>query len=137
MPAFSNIVINDGAATPVTRYFQPGTLTGNTATYVDRVSGISIGYPTITVMASVPSKTSRMYKTRMKIVWPVLEVVNASTYSGITPAPTLAYTLQAVVEIFAPERSTLADRKHIRALVSNLLAGTLATSIIETQETVY
>jgi hypothetical protein len=38
---------------------------------------------------------------------------------------------------FLPERSTLQDRKHILAYVKNLLANSLVTSLVETQETIY
>lgn len=137
MAAFANIVLNDAALTPVAHTFAPNTLVGLVASYADRSGGISVGYPTITINQSLPSKTSRLYKVRAKIVLPVLEVVNSSTWSGITPAPTKAYDMTAVLEFFLPERSTLQNRKDIRAFAKNFLIDAITTSLVETQETVY
>lgn len=137
MPIFTNVVINDGAATPVARTFAPKTLIGSDAKYVDRSSGITLGYPEITVMSSMPSKTSKLAKTRLKIVLPVMEVVNAATYNGITPAPTKAYDMTFDCTFFAHERSTLQDRKHILAFARNFLADALVTALVQNQETIY
>lgn len=137
MAAFANITINDGATTPVAHTFGPNTLVGLKADYADRSGGISVGYPTISILSSVPSKTSRLYKTRVKIVLPVLEVVNASTWSGITPAPTKAYDMVGIIEFFCPERSTLQNRKDIRAFIKNLMNDAVMTALVETQETIY
>lgn len=137
MPAFAAITLNDGASTPVAHVFDPATLNGLQSTFADRSGGISVGFPTVTILSSVPTKTSRLYKVRAKIVMPVMEVVNSSTYSGITPAPTKAYDMTCVIEFFMPERSTLQQRKDIRAFAKNFLAHATATSLVETLETVY
>lgn len=137
MPAFTALTINDGLATPVAHTFAQKTLIGTEATYVDRSGGITVGYPTVVVNSMPPTKTSRLSKVRMKVVLPVLEVVNASTYNGITPAPTKAYDLTFDAMFFLPERCTLAQRKDILAYAKNLLANALTTSLVETQETIY
>jgi hypothetical protein len=137
MPAFANIVLNDGAGTPVAHTFAPNTLVGTLSTFADRSGGIAVGYPVISISSVSPSKTSRLYKVRAKIVMPVLEVVNSSTYSGITPAPTKAYDMTADMTFFIPERSTLQQRKDILAFAKNFLSNAVATALVETQETVY
>lgn len=137
MPQMANIVINDGQATPVAHTFGPGPLVGTEAVFLDRSGGISIGYPKVIINAAQPSKTSRLYKTRVKLVVPVLEVVNASTYNGITPAPTKAYDLTFDGTFFCPERATLADRKNLLAYVKNLLAHATLTAVVQDQEVVY
>lgn len=137
MPAFSAIILNDGLATPVAHTFAQKTLIGTEATYVDRSSGITIGYPTVIANSMPPTRTSRLSKVRLKVVLPVMEVVNASTYNGITPAPTKAYDLTFDGMFFLPERCTLAQRKDILAYAKNLLSNALTTALVETQETVY
>lgn len=137
MPAFTAITINDGLATPVAHTFSQKTLIGTEATYVDRSSGITVGYPTVIANSMPPTKTSRLSKVRLKVVLPVMEVVTASTYNGITPAPTKAYDLTFDAMFFLPERCTLAQRKDILAYAKNLLANALTTSLVETQETIY
>lgn len=137
MPVFAALILNDGQATPVAHTFAQKTLIGTEATYVDRVSGITVGYPTLTVNSMPPTKTSRLAKVRVKMVLPVLEVVNASTYNGITPAPTKAYDLTFDGMFFLPERCTLAQRKDILAYAKNILSNALLTTLVETQETIY
>lgn len=137
MPTFGNVVINDGQGTPVAHTFAPVNLIGNAANFADRSGGIAVGYPTVLATMSLPSKTSRLYKARFKVVLPVLETVSNSTMSGILPAPTKAYDLTADMTFFMPERSTLADRKNILAYAKNLLANAVVTALVENNETVY
>lgn len=137
MPAFTALTINDGQATPVAHTFSPLTLIGTEASYVDRSGGITLGYPKVVLNSMPPTKTSRLQKVRCKVVLPVMEVVNSSTYNGITPAPTKAYDLTFDCMFFLPERSTLADRKNIFAYAKNTLANAMLTSLVENQETVY
>jgi len=137
MPAIGNIVINDGAATPVAHTFAPVAVNGDLASYADRSGGISVGYPTITASLAAPSKTSRLYKARIKVVMPVLETISNSTMSGIAPAPTKAYDITADMTFLMPERSTLQDRKNILAFAKNLLANAVVTALVENNETVY
>lgn len=137
MPAFSALTINDGAATPVSHTFGQRTLIGTEASFVDRSGGITLGYPLVIVNSMPPTRTSRLSKVRVKVVLPVMETVNASTYNGITPAPTKAYDLTFDGMFFLPERCTLAQRKDILAYAKNLLSNALTTALVETQETVY
>lgn len=137
MPAIGNIVINDGESTPVAHTFAPLSVTGPLAIYEDRAGGISVGFPRISLSVLPPSKTSRLTKVRAKLVYPVLEVVNSSTYSGITPAPTKAYDVTADLTFFMPERSTLQQRKNLNALFKNFLANAAWTAVVENLEAVY
>jgi len=135
MPAFEEITPSD--ANDVEHVFAPLTLIGNEAKFVDRATGITVGYPVITVQTSQPSKTSRLSKVRVKVVMPVLETVNASTYNGITPAPTKAFDLTFDAMFFLPERSNLSQRKDLLAIVRGVIDGELAATLVETQETIY
>lgn len=137
MPSLANIVINDGATTPVAHTFAPVSQSGTGAVLADRSGGISVGYPTFEINTSLPSKTSRLYKTRLKIALPVLENVTNSTISGIAPAPTLSYTMTADMTFFMPERSNLQNRKDIIAFAKNALANALVSAVLENNETLY
>lgn len=138
MPQIANIVINDATSpTPVAHTFAPVSQGGSDCSLADRSGGISVGYPTISVSMSLPSKSSRLYKTRLKVALPVLENVTNSTVSGIAPAPTLSYTMTADMTFFMPERSTLQNRKDIIAYAKNALANALITSVLENNETIY
>lgn len=139
MTAFTNITINDGQATPVAHTFTARRIDNGVAKWQDISGGIAVGFPTITSSLREPIKGSStpLYKDVMKITLPVLEVVNSSTYSGITPAPTKAYDLQVNVEFLMPERSTNQDRKNIRAYVANALAQADLKAMIEDLNMVY
>lgn len=64
MTAFAALTaINDGQATPVAHTFSPVSIdAAGIAKWVDRVGGISIGFPTVTLSVREPSKSSRAYK---------------------------------------------------------------------------
>ncbi len=138
MAAIANIVVNDGKTTPVSHTFAPVTIdSAGVAKWADRSGGISIGFPTITYSLKNPNQGSRAYKLVAKVSLPVLEQTSPSTSTGIQPAPMVAYSLIANVELVLPERSTLADRKDLFAYVKNVLANSLFTQGVENYETVY
>ena len=137
MPAIATITINDGAGAPVAHNFSPSGITGDVAKYHDRVGGISVGFPAITISSVSPTKTSRLYKARMKIVLPVLENTSGTASNGFTPAPTKAYDLIADMTFILPERSTQQNRKDLLAFAKNLLAHAVPTAVIQDNEVVY
>lgn len=124
MTAIAALTINDGAATPVAHTFSPVNIdAAGVAKWVDRSSGIALGFPTITFSMRQPNKVNRNYKVTTKVVYPVLEQTSASTASGIQPAPTKAYDLVFNGEFILPERSTLAQRNDLLAFVKNYFAS--------------
>lgn len=137
MPAISSIVINDAATTPVAHTFSPTKIEGNIAFYHDRVGGISVGYPAITISSVQPVKGSRNYKVRAKVVLPVLETISGTASNGFTPAPSKAYDLIFDGTFTLPERSTTQNRKDLFAFVKNLLANSVMTSVIESNDVIY
>lgn len=139
MTAFATITINDGQAAPVAHTFTARRIDQSVAKWQDISSGIAVGFPTITASLREPVRGGKnsIYKANVKIVLPVLEVVNSSTYSGITPAPTKAYDVIANFEVLMPERSTLADRKNIHAYVVNALNQVDLKSMIVDLNMVY
>lgn len=137
MPAIGTITINDGAGTPVAHSFTPSGIAGAIASYDDRVGGISVGFPHITISSVSPTKTSRMYKARVKVVLPVLENISGTASNGFAPAPTKAYDLQFDGTFILPERSTLQNRKDLFAFVKNLMANAVMTAVVENNEVIY
>lgn len=139
MTAFTNITINDGQATPVAHTFTARRLDNGVAKWQDLSGGVAVGFPTIVASLREPLKNSKtpIYKASLKFTLPVLEVVNASTYNGITPAPTKAYDVVANLDIMMPERSTLLDRKNIQAYLVNSLNQIDIKSLIVDLNMVY
>jgi hypothetical protein len=139
MPAIGNVVINDGATTPLAHTFGPAGIDGLVAGYADRSGGIPVGYYSLDVSLRKPSPKSieKMYLATFRIKTPILEQTSPSTSTGIQPAPTVGYTPIAELKFWLPERSALQDRKNLRAFVKNLLADAVVTAVVETLESVY
>lgn len=96
--------------------------------WVDRSSGIAIGYPAFTMQVRPPTKASRVYKVTAKVVVPTLEQTSPSTSTGIQPAPTKAYDCTCVLEFMLPERSTAAERQNLYSLVQSLFMAAIWAS---------
>ena len=139
MPAIGNVTISDGAATPVAHTFAPAGISGLVASYADRSGGIPVGYPTLDLSLRAPSGQSRekMYLATIRIKTPVLDVTSPSTATGIQPAPSVGYTPIAELKFWMPERSTLQNRKDLRAFAKNIMADAVVTALVETLENVY
>lgn len=142
MPARANITVNDGETTPVAHTFNPAE-DGDLDIFEDKSSGIAIGFPLITVRfrrpvgpgnGSVSDAKNRVYRVQLNFSWPVLEVTSASTGTGIQPAPTVAYVLRSNQEWILPERSTLQNRKNLRAIVYNSLNHADVKKVLEDLE---
>lgn len=138
MAAFAALTLADGAATPVNHTFAPVKIdTNGVARWVDKVGGIALGFPTVTLSMRDPNKGSRAYKFTAKVVVPVLEVTSPSTMTGIQPAPTKAYDMLWNIEGVMPERSTLQERKDAFAFVKSFLANAVATAAVNDLESPY
>lgn len=130
--AFSNIVINDGAATPVAKTFTPVSENPvNNFNWADRSGGVPIGYPHVrlSLKEAGPKGTASILNIEMKL--PVLETPTGSTSGGFAPVPTVAHTGRIVFTAYLPTRSTLQNRKDLRALFANLLAHATVTGAFE------
>lgn len=140
MGSQANLAINDGQATPVSHTFYTNgagwsdSLQGLLASWVDRSAAAAVGFWKVSMSFKEPNKQRKNYLVVVKSEVPVLEVVNASTYSGITPAPTVSYNPIAKTEFSIPERSSLASRKDLLAIHRNLLANAIVTSAVQDLE---
>jgi hypothetical protein len=127
MPSNTSITIKDGASTPVDHVFSPTRIDANNiATFQERVSGVPIGYPTITWSLRAPTKGSSTYKVTGKLTQP--KVIDVTDTSGKT-VKTVDYVNLATVDFVFSEKSTKQERKDLRVLMSNLLINaTMAAS---------
>jgi hypothetical protein len=138
MPAIGNVVINDGAATPVAHTFAPVGVVGSLATLADRSGGIPVGYGKISVNIREPQNgPNGVFKVSIKVMIPTLDTTSPSTTTGIQPAPTVGYTTACMMDFLLPARSTLQNRKDVLAFVKNLLANSTIGSVVENLESIY
>lgn len=131
--AIADITLADGQATPVNHTFEPVLSQPGLVTYHDKVSGVSLGYPVLTIGNRLPNQANRNYKATAKIRTPILEAVSTAA-NGFTPGPTLAYELMLKIDCVIPSRATLAEREDIYAYGKNLLADAVMASLVENTE---
>lgn len=137
MAAFAAIPVSDGESTPIVHTYTPKRIEGGTAFYENRASGIAEAFERLSVTVSDPVKSGNLYKVRIRLAVPKMEVVNSSTYSGITPAPTKAYECGADLVFFFPKRSIAQDRKNIRYLLAAILVNAGVIAAVDSLENVY
>lgn len=137
MPAFGNVVINDGQATPVAHTFAPDRIDPKgVAHWFDRSGGIIEGYLHLS-HSYRPAQKSQSARHEFSLLLPVLEVSSPSTSTGYQPAPKAAYTPLATLMFYQPARSLLLDRRNQHTYVRNLLGIAAVQSAIENPEAFY
>jgi hypothetical protein len=134
MAAIGNIVINDGQGTPVAHTFSPSQVSSEVVSYHDRVLGVVLGYPELSLSQKLSANGTGSIKQSLRISVPVLETVTGSTGEGFAPKPTLAYKERAFVEVYHDPRSSLQERKNLNAYLKNALANAAWTTLVENYE---
>jgi hypothetical protein len=145
MPQAANIVINDGAASPVAHTFVPiGPDKDGVFWFEEQgVSSASIGNFRLSLEIKRPpppqagtSSKDRSYRMRYGIHTPILEVLSNNS-AGYTPSPTVAYTPRLFVEEVVSERGNLQNRKDLIAFAVNGLANATVLAVLRDQQIVY
>lgn len=98
------------------------------ARWVDRSSGIAVGFPNLSLSMRKPTQGSRVYKLTGKLLVPTLEVTAPTTVTGIQPQPTKAYDHGIMWECLLPERGTQAERLVLFNLWHSLMLTTINAS---------
>lgn len=143
MGAASNIVINDGAASPVAHTFTPigkddkGVMwfEQTTPAPVNPLGAKRIGYRQNRVMDPKGQLTGKS-KVVLTVYVPTLETLGNNS-AGITPPPTVAYIEESRHEFTLPERSVKQERKDIRSLAMNLLSNAQIVSAVDDLQVIY
>jgi hypothetical protein len=136
MSAASDIVIDDGATTPVAHTFNPTRVKDDVVSFHDKDSGVILGYPQVTLGNRLPNKANGNYKATVKVRIPVLETA-ATSATGFTPGPTLAYFLAFSGEFIIPERATEAERDDLLAFAGNLIAHATVDNLVTQMDIPY
>lgn len=79
MPQLTNIVLKDGASTPVSHTYNPNGISGTVATLVERAaSGVPLGLPTLTLSSTTTSQGRSKVKAVLSRPIVQTQIVNAS-----------------------------------------------------------
>lgn len=127
MATIADIILNDGAATPVARTFKVKMNDAGVSRFEDRSAGIPVGYGILIVQTQ---ETTNVRKVTLELRLPTLEAVAGANSAGFTPAAQVAYTTRVKAEFFLPQRGTTQERKNILAFLSNGLSNITIRSII-------
>ena len=128
MASFSNIVIADGATTPVSHTFAVKSNDNRISRFEDRAGGIPLGYGKLAAAISDVNKNNRRVEFTIEV--PVLEAVSGANPSGFVPAASVAYYNKVNIGFVTNNRSTLQDRTDLLAYAKNLLGLALVSSIV-------
>lgn len=130
MANIANIVIADGAATPVNHTFHPIQASPD-ALFREGISSLAmVGQGRIGLRSVSPASAS-LQRVSMTLELPALETVTAQNADGYTAAPKVAYTNTVKVEFLLPARGTTQQRKDLRVMLRNLLADTQIVDLVD------
>lgn len=137
MPQATDIVINDGANTPVARTFSPIGKDAKAVLWYPQTSPVvtgSLTTPIIGIKQSRPpvgAKTGNGKHTFvLTLALPYGEAVGVGD-DGLTAPPTLAYTDSVRVSFDISDRTAKLGRKHLRVLTSNALLSPQVIAAID------
>lgn len=129
MAQIANIVINDGATTPVGHTFFP-VASAPKAIYREGLANLPlVGQGQIVLSGGVPG--AALQRVKMTLALPALETATGANSDGYTAAPRVAYTNTVQVEFILPARGTMQQRKDLRVMLSNLLKDAQVVDVID------
>jgi len=132
MPSIATLTLTDAAATPVNHSFIPKDCTSALATWQEN-SSVPIGRPTASLSIT---ETAQTYKVMGKLEVPVLETISGDD-NGYVAVPRVAFTGVAKGELILPKRSTLQNRKDLKAMFIDFMSDAIMTAAVENQERAY
>jgi hypothetical protein len=126
-----NLTLTDAASTPVDRTYIPTQSNPDLTVWKDFTT--NSGYPVGAGVASISVKENQGGTVRVtgKLVLPTLETVSGDTDLGFTPAPQKAFDVIGSFEMVFPSRSSLQNRKDLKAMLKDLLGDAVVTSAVE------
>lgn len=130
MPANANIVIDDGAATPVSHTYVPSGLIGaaGLAQFTERTDGVFVGEPRMDITVRPISKGQATRKVTVLLTQP-------KRVTDTDGNVTVAYENLGKLEFTYSVSSTTTERKNLRVLLANAALNTLVAQAIDNNET--
>lgn len=131
MAAISDIVVFDGAGTPVTHTLKAVSVTrsGDSVEAYWREALTSVPVEAqVWAAAKQTNLKNGVVKSEFSVGVPVMETVTNQNAAGYTAAPKVAYTDKMVFTAFSSRRSTVTSRRLARQILVNV-AGNISTSV--------
>lgn len=131
MATFADIILNNGAATPVAKTFKVKMNDNMISLWEERSGGIPLGYALLKVQTK---DTQTVRKVMIWVAIPTLEAVAGANGAGFTPAAKVAYTHRSYHEFILPQRGTLDERKNLIAFHTNGLLNATIKAVVQDGE---
>lgn len=123
MAAAANITVNNAAASPVT--YKVLAVEPTKVTYMDDSAGSLLGIRTIELGRKLPTdRANGVIRVQLKVSRPVLDATTGA----------LSYTSLGTAELIFPAKASLAERKEVKAALTNALAHAVVQPAVETFE---
>ena len=143
MPAVSNVVINDGATTPVATTFSSIGQDAKGVWWYEQTSpapSVKLGARKMGVRIQRALAATATASDTTKIVFTLMSPtlsVSGNAATGYVAVPRIEYKCDARLELNLPERSATAERTDMRALVRNFLGHALAVDLVDNLSPLY
>jgi hypothetical protein len=125
----SNLTLTDAASTPVNHTFVPVKASPDLTVWSNVAGGVPIGFQDASL--SVTTNGGMMTRVKGKLVIPTLETISGETDLGYEPAPSKAFEQIGSFEFVLHPRSTLQQRKDLKAMLIDLISDAVVTSAVE------
>jgi hypothetical protein len=120
MADMNNILLQDDQ--DVTHTFLPVSNANQNLVWRENATGVPIDG-----QARLTSTWERLksgdYRLSAKLEVPVMETIGAAAASGYVAAPRVAYVMVGIFTLFAPARSTIADRANVYRMLAHAIIG--------------
>lgn len=120
MADMNNILLQDDA--DVTRTLLPVSNADRNLVWRGNENGVPIDGQ-IRLTATWERLKSGDYRLSAKLEVPVMETIGASAATGYVAAPKVAYVMVGIFTLFAPARSTIADRANVYRMLAHAIVG--------------
>lgn len=125
MADMNNILVQDDAGNQVT--LLPISNADKHLVWRSNAAGVPIdGQTRLTV--TWDRLKSGDYKLTAKLEVPVMETIGSAAASGYVAAPAVAYVMVGIYTMFAPARSTIADRANMYRMLTHAICGATSSA---------
>lgn len=135
MAALAPVTANDGETSPVSHTFAPLGPDKDGVQWFEQTTpapanALAAKRVSVQIKRAAPGKQQNgVARITYRMWYPTMETL-ATSDSGITPPPTIAYQQYAEVRYVIPERSTEQERKNIRMLLINFGSHAIITDLL-------
>jgi hypothetical protein len=128
MADMNNILLQDD--TDTTRTLLPVTNANQNLVWRGNEAGVP-DFGQIRLTETWEKLKSGDWRLSAKLEVPVLETIGSASSSGYVAAPKVAYVMVGIFTMFAPARSTIADRANVYRMLTHAISG--ATHVADNQ----